>query len=182
MYSSFAFHPACSPESLSLIPLVAGLAVRDAIADLAGVEATLRWPNDLMLGPGKLGGIIVEAGDGPVVVGSGVNLAWASPMEGAIALDAATNVVVSGSDLARAWVDRFLDRMGRFPAVWGADEYRAACDTIGRSVAYAGGAGRAVGIADDGSLLVETATGVVPVRSGEVRLHDVTTLPTNRRD
>ncbi len=182
MYSSLAFHPACPTESLSLIPLVAGLAVREAIGDLAGVRVALRWPNDLMLDAGKVGGIIVEAGDGPVVVGVGVNIAWVSPMEGATALDAATDLSVPCGDLARGWVERFLDRMERFPDEWGSAEYRRACDTIGRAVAYAGGAGRAVGISDDGSLLVETPNGVVAVRSGEVRLHDVTSLPTNRRD
>jgi BirA family transcriptional regulator, biotin operon repressor / biotin---[acetyl-CoA-carboxylase] ligase len=182
MYSSLAFEPTWPIDSLSLIPLVAGLAVRSAIEDLAGVSVGLAWPNDLMLSGGKVGGILVESGEGLVVVGCGVNLEWQSPMEGAVALDAVTLAPVSGLDLAVAWADRFLARLDHEPVDWGIDEYRAACSTAGRAVTYAGGPGFAVGISDDGSLLVETATGTIAVHSGEVRLHDAATLPLNWRD
>jgi len=183
MYSSFVFEPGGSVGDQGLIPLVAGLAVRSAIDDLTGIDVELRWPNDLMLGDAKVGGIISESSGGVVVVGCGVNLEWTTPMEGAVALGAAAAGGVSGLDLARAWIDRFLSRIDRGSDARGLDEYRALCGTIGRHVSYAGGSGLAVGIADDGSLLIETPTGTVGVRSGEVRLHDAATLPPNyRRD
>jgi len=182
MYSSFAFRSEWPIEALSLIPLVAGLAVRSALEELAGVSVGLRWPNDLMLGGGKLGGLLVESSGGRVVIGCGVNLEWASPLEGAVALDASSAAVVDRVDLAAAWADRFLTRVDRLPDEWGVDEYRAACVTIGRPVAYAGGSGEAVGIADDGSLLVDSGSGIVSIHSGEVRLHDTATLPGDRRD
>jgi BirA family biotin operon repressor/biotin-[acetyl-CoA-carboxylase] ligase len=181
MYSSFAFEPGAPVGDRNLIPLVAGLAVRSAIEDLIGIDVELRWPNDLMLGNAKVGGIIVESSGGTVVVGCGVNFEWTTPMEGAAALGTATDDV-SSLDLANAWVDRFLSRIDRGPDAWGLDEYRAVCGTIGRHVSYAGGSGLAVGIADDGSLLVEAPAGIVAVRSGEVRLHGSATLRPNRRD
>ena len=46
---------------LPLLPLVAGLAAADAIRDASGLAVDLRWPNDLLLGPRKTGGILVEA-------------------------------------------------------------------------------------------------------------------------
>lgn len=64
---------------VSLLPLTAGLAVADAVAE-AGVLAELKWPNDVLVGGLKVAGVLAEASSsGPqlewVVVGIGVNLA-----------------------------------------------------------------------------------------------------------
>jgi len=64
---------------LTLLPLAAGLAASAAIRGLAGLIADLRWPNDLLLGPRKAGGILVESHTeaGAVayaVVGIGINV------------------------------------------------------------------------------------------------------------
>ena len=56
------------------LALVAGVAVEEVVATfLAG--ARLKWPNDLLLGPAKLAGILLERADDAVVVGVGINLA-----------------------------------------------------------------------------------------------------------
>jgi BirA family biotin operon repressor/biotin-[acetyl-CoA-carboxylase] ligase len=47
---------------ISLLPLVAGLAVADAVFDSVGLRVKLRWPNDLIWGKKKLGGILCESG------------------------------------------------------------------------------------------------------------------------
>ncbi|MFO6447403.1 biotin--[acetyl-CoA-carboxylase] ligase [Erythrobacter sp. NE805] len=64
------------PASLSF---VAALAVRDAAAGVIGEGAALalKWPNDVLLGGGKLSGILLEMVRGHIVVGIGVNLARA---------------------------------------------------------------------------------------------------------
>lgn len=165
----------------SRIPLVAGLAVREAIAQLCGITVGLRWPNDLMSEAGKVGGLLVESGEGIVLAGCGVNLLWTDPMEGAAALFESGSDAVAPRDLAIAWADRFLERMSRSSGAWGIDEYRQACVTVGRVVSYTSGSGTATGISDDGALLVETADGLVAIRSGEVRLHDPATIPDDRR-
>ena len=55
-----------------LLPLRAGLAV----ADLAGGAAVVKWPNDVLLGGGKLAGVLVEARPSQwAVLGIGVNVA-----------------------------------------------------------------------------------------------------------
>lgn len=66
-----------------VLPLVAGVAAREALAAL-GVEARLKWPNDVLVGELKLAGILAEASAGPhgaewAVVGMGVNV---DPEEG----------------------------------------------------------------------------------------------------
>ena len=44
------------PEHLTLVPLIAGVVVSEAIAVAAGVVASLKWPNDILVAEGKTGG------------------------------------------------------------------------------------------------------------------------------
>jgi len=67
---------------LHTLALVAGLALHAAAAIPPAHQPFLKWPNDLMVGPAKLAGILLErAGEG-VVIGIGVNLAVAPQVEG----------------------------------------------------------------------------------------------------
>jgi BirA family biotin operon repressor/biotin-[acetyl-CoA-carboxylase] ligase len=55
-----------------------GLAAIGAVADVAGVTAELKWPNDVLVAGKKLAGILAQrAASGPVVVGIGLNVGWA---------------------------------------------------------------------------------------------------------
>jgi BirA family biotin operon repressor/biotin-[acetyl-CoA-carboxylase] ligase len=63
---------------ISLLPLAAGLAARDAVAAACGLAPALRWPNDLVWEGRKLGGILCESaflGNHPdyVILGTGLN-------------------------------------------------------------------------------------------------------------
>jgi BirA family biotin operon repressor/biotin-[acetyl-CoA-carboxylase] ligase len=65
--------------NLPLVPLAAGLAAADAIESVTGIVVDLRWPNDLLIGKRKAGGILVESkteGDRVAfaVVGIGINV------------------------------------------------------------------------------------------------------------
>jgi BirA family biotin operon repressor/biotin-[acetyl-CoA-carboxylase] ligase len=80
LYVSVILRPRAA--SMALLPLAAGLAVRDAVAAACGLEARLRWPNDLVAGGRKLGGILCEAaflGSLPeyAILGTGLNLSHA---------------------------------------------------------------------------------------------------------
>jgi BirA family transcriptional regulator, biotin operon repressor / biotin---[acetyl-CoA-carboxylase] ligase len=61
LYVSVLLRPELSPAFLLLVPLAAGLAAADAIRAVTGLDIDLRWPNDLLIGPRKTGGILVEA-------------------------------------------------------------------------------------------------------------------------
>ena len=70
--------PTLSPPQAGLIPLAAGVALRDALAEV-GVETALKWPNDLLVADRKIAGILAEAAWGSegmegVALGIGVNL------------------------------------------------------------------------------------------------------------
>jgi len=60
IYMSVLLRPAISPQQAPLLTLVAGLAVRDAIEEQTGLVPDLRWPNDLLFGRKKFGGILTE--------------------------------------------------------------------------------------------------------------------------
>ncbi len=60
IYASIIFRP---PHSkISLLPLVAGLAVAEAVSKSTGIKVKLKWPNDLVWRTKKLGGILCESG------------------------------------------------------------------------------------------------------------------------
>ena len=81
LWMSVVAEPGPPAGAATLVPLSAALALADAISRLAGIEADLKWPNDLLVGGRKAAGILVDASAGAsggmdsVIVGIGVNLA-----------------------------------------------------------------------------------------------------------
>src|SRR5262245_63047819 len=59
---------------LGWVPLLAGVAAASAVRAATGVEAVLKWPNDVLAPGGKLGGILAERSGSVVVVGIGINV------------------------------------------------------------------------------------------------------------
>ena len=79
LYVSVLLRPQIPAVRLPLLPLAAGLAAADAIRAVTGLAVDLRWPNDLLLGPRKAGGILAEsktegAAVSFAVVGIGINV------------------------------------------------------------------------------------------------------------
>ncbi|HYA97697.1 MAG TPA: biotin--[acetyl-CoA-carboxylase] ligase, partial [Methylomirabilota bacterium] len=79
IYLSILLRPAISPARAPLLPLVAGLSTRAAIAAQTGSAPDLKWPNDLLMRGGKVGGILTEMYAEPgavhfVIVGVGLNV------------------------------------------------------------------------------------------------------------
>ena len=77
-YFSFGFRFDCGLQRLGALSLVAGVVVAEVVAD-EGIPVMLKWPNDLLVGGAKLGGLLVEirgASEGPceVVAGIGINV------------------------------------------------------------------------------------------------------------
>ncbi len=87
LYASLILRLDGPAQAIGGLPLVAGLAARDAIAAVAGDAAVvqrlrLKWPNDIMIDGAKLGGVLIEsvvldATWRAVVIGTGLNLASA---------------------------------------------------------------------------------------------------------
>lgn len=79
IYCSVLLRPKLAPADVLMLSLAAGLAVRAAVAEITGLTADLRWPNDLLLGERKFCGILIELNAEPtrvrhLVVGIGMNV------------------------------------------------------------------------------------------------------------
>ena len=176
------------PRRLPLVALVAGLAVRDAVARaLPHGEVRIKWPNDVMIGARKVAGVLVEAiSTGSrveaVVIGVGVNVhARTFPDEIAeratsiaLAMPPGANPPERSAILGDALAA--LDGDLHVVLARGLGVVRArieAADALRdrRVRCYAGEEGIASGIDDEGRLLVRRDDGVLARwASGEVRL------------
>jgi BirA family transcriptional regulator, biotin operon repressor / biotin---[acetyl-CoA-carboxylase] ligase len=70
---SVLLRPDIEPSRLPELSLVAGGAVAEAIADVTGIDPTIKFPNDVLVGGKKVAGILAESSEGRVVLGIGVN-------------------------------------------------------------------------------------------------------------
>lgn len=155
------------------------LAAADACARLSGLEVTLKWPNDLLVGDRKLAGLLAEteAGSATVVVGIGCNVGWPpearSPALGdrVAALSDGPFGPLAPSTLLDALLEALTAWLLR-PAGEVLTAYRARCATLGREVTVqlAAGtlAGRATGITATGGLELAAVNGVQVVHVGDV--------------
>jgi BirA family transcriptional regulator, biotin operon repressor / biotin---[acetyl-CoA-carboxylase] ligase len=174
------------------LPLATGLAVVDAVAAVADVEAGLKWPNDVIADGGKLAGILAEvaAAKPMIVVGIGLNVTLRRdevPDGGATSL---LELGVAAPDRTEL-VDRLLRELGTRVANWRAargadtrliDDYRAHSLTIGSEVrALLPGdreiVGTACSVDEYGRLRIATTDQTVAVSAGDV----VHLRPTSRR-
>lgn len=169
----------------SLLPLLVGVSVASAVSSSAGVEVRLKWPNDLLIGERKLGGILAERVEAPsgaaVVVGVGLNIGL---QETELPVPTATSLVLAdASSVDRtAILSAILRRLADEYALWRAAAgdgvrllglYRELCVTLGRDVRVelAGAQmieGRAVDVEPDGSLIVESLHIRRSVSAGDV--------------
>jgi BirA family biotin operon repressor/biotin-[acetyl-CoA-carboxylase] ligase len=169
------------------LPLLAGVALTRAVGRLGEVDAWLKWPNDLLLGPRrrKAAGLLAEVADGGVVVGIGLNVTTTAeelPREDATSLLLESAACTDRGPLLRA----VLRELGHDYVAWrdaGGDPdasglrrvYAESCDTVGRQVKVllpgeAVLAGEAVDIDADGRLIVRPDGGApaVSVAAGDV--------------
>jgi BirA family biotin operon repressor/biotin-[acetyl-CoA-carboxylase] ligase len=160
---SVLLRPALAIEELHLCTAAMALAARTACGQMTAVEATLKWPNDLLVGEKKLAGILAESVPNPpgpadggrsgrraVVVGLGLNVGWPAPEgePGAVAppddLGPATSLWresgrrVEPHDLLTVLLADLDHRLDELASAEGrrrlVSEYRSRCSTLGRDV------------------------------------------------
>ena len=171
-----------SASGLDLMSLRAGLAVSQALLAIAPhASIRLKWPNDLMLGERKVGGILCEArwqGDvvGWVVVGLGLNVTNAVPdgLEGVADTLGAALPGYSAVELAEplAEVIGHIDARSSTLSAEELERFHALDWLYGREVTRPA-VGRGDGIESDGALRLRRADGSwVAFRAGPVELAD----------
>jgi BirA family biotin operon repressor/biotin-[acetyl-CoA-carboxylase] ligase len=175
-----------SVTRLGWLPLIAGVAVVSALRrfpEVEGIErgrmadATLKWPNDVLIGERKLAGILAQRVEAGVIIGIGLNVSL-RPDE--LPVPTATSLAIEGAPadrdpLLRAILRELATRHEEF----GSDEallraaYRALCGTLGRRVRVElpGGemlTGEATDIEDAGRLVVRATDGEHLLSAGDV--------------
>ncbi len=127
----------------SLTTLLTATAVVEAVRAVTDVEATLKWPNDVLAPAGRtLAGLLAEAADGALVVGVGLNVAT---RRDELPVETATSLVLEGARspdrvvLLKETLRALERRYRAWVAADGAPSvvlapYRAICETIGTHV------------------------------------------------
>lgn len=157
-----------------LLSLAAGVAVAETAEAVGCAGVAIKWPNDVWVGGAKVAGILVEGRpqEAWAVLGIGLNVAIA-PAQFPPELRGRAASLGLGADQVEAVTTTLLRRLSRWTAA--APEavlaaVRARDALRGRTISWAGGAGTATGIDDDGKLLVATASGQRTLDAGEVHL------------
>jgi BirA family biotin operon repressor/biotin-[acetyl-CoA-carboxylase] ligase len=189
LYVSALLRTSIPAVRLPLLPLAAGLAAADAMRAVSGLDVDLRWPNDLLIGPRKAGGILIEAHtEGAAVAfavaGIGINVHQRSFAQG-LSTPATSLDLESGRRISRQLLLISLlkslqrEARGLLDAVAGQTIPRrveqASTWVRGRRVRVHGPqacTGITAGLDEHGFLLVRTAGGLVTVQTGGIRAAD----------
>jgi BirA family biotin operon repressor/biotin-[acetyl-CoA-carboxylase] ligase len=168
-------------ERTSIVSLLAGIALVEAVDEVTGIGADLKWPNDLLVTGLKLAGILLEGRDGFQVVGVGVNVNVPVPQLAPEVRGTATSLVELRQEttmlepLLMAFLARFAQLEEAFVAapLLPVDRYLRYFPYVGTRVKVTVGPREIVapiaGIASDGALLLHDAAGaVVRITTGEV--------------
>ncbi|HEX7655044.1 MAG TPA: biotin--[acetyl-CoA-carboxylase] ligase [Verrucomicrobiae bacterium] len=177
LWFSVLLRPVLHPQETTQLTVISATALRRAIIKVCQLQPDIKWPNDLLLNGRKVAGILTEMSAEMdrvrhVILGIGLDVnqdAAGFPPELrtiATSLKQEAGTPFCRADLATAII-RELDAdyaricAGRFAEV--ADEWEAACVTIGKNVTVHLGdrqfRGRAESLDDDGALLVRTEHG-----------------------
>lgn len=170
------------PEAIGWIPLVAGLAMADAVTvQLSDHEVAVKWPNDVLVDGRKICGILAESTGSAVVLGAGINTAMSPdqlPVPGATSF-AVLSAMCDEDRLVSDYLRR-LEGLLSALAAWGdADRggvhaaVSARCATLGREVdvVLPDGAdlhGTATRLEPDGRLCVDSGGEETLVSAGDV--------------
>jgi BirA family transcriptional regulator, biotin operon repressor / biotin---[acetyl-CoA-carboxylase] ligase len=190
---SLSWNFAQVPRDVGSLSLAMGVCVLRALRSLGVPQLHLKWPNDVLLGDAKLGGILIElraeaAGPACAVIGIGLNVALGAALMAQISATGLAAADLSGIGLSRparnaiaaqiieACVGGLLDfeRDGLRAFM---DEWRRADALRGRAVTVLNGEERTRGLARGidvtGALLVEAPQGLRKFVSGEVSVRPV---------
>lgn len=195
LYVSILLRPQIPIARLPLLPLAAGLAAANAIRSATLLTVDLRWPNDLLIGPRKVGGILIEATaqskgllhavlPHAVVVGIGINVHQRTFPPGlatpATSLDIESERRISRQTLLVALLKSLQQETLALDNPDAAKEIIARVEKAstwihGRNVEVHGPqacTGITTGLDENGFLRVTTAEGQVTVQTGGLRAKD----------
>lgn len=162
------------------LTLLAALAVFEGLKSLSEAPLQIKWPNDIISHNKKLCGILCERVSEYTVIGIGVNIND-EKFGGEIENKATSLYLLSGEkyevkkvfDVLCASFENVFEKHDFKFTQKAKEDYEGLCANFGKNVVSANFCGEAVGIADDGALLIKTEDGLKAVSSGEVAVHNI---------
>ncbi|MCX5711626.1 MAG: biotin--[acetyl-CoA-carboxylase] ligase [Candidatus Omnitrophica bacterium] len=183
IYASLVLRTQLAPNSTPLLTLVSAVGICEAIKEATGLDARIKWPNDILINNKKLGGILTELNAETdqthfVVVGFGLNINndRKTLFPGSTSLKEQLKDEVNRAALLRkillAIEENYLYLEKHGPTLL-LDKWRSANITLGRRVKVHSHhrtlEGEAIDIDSDGALLLRNDSGLVQkVLSGDV--------------
>jgi BirA family biotin operon repressor/biotin-[acetyl-CoA-carboxylase] ligase len=173
----------------ALLTLAAGVAIAEGVRAATGFRPDIKWPNDLVIGRRKLGGILAEAvsvpesaaGIASVVLGYGINVgtmayppdladrATSLELELGRPVDRASLCVATLAALARRYEDLLAGRFDAILDAWSACAPMSRGARVAWETASGGVSGLTEGIDDSGALLVRVGDRIERLFAGEVQ-------------
>lgn len=186
IWSSLLLKPDLPPQNASMLTLIAGLSVAEAIRELTDLEAYIKWPNDVVVGGRKVCGILTEMSAEMdyihyVVVGIGINVNQQSFEENlanigtSLALEKGMTIdrlklLVKMLELFEGYYEQFLETKSLSFMM---EAYNTMCINVDMSLKIESYGdiiyGKGLYVNDDGTLKVECKDGsIINVNAGEV--------------
>ena len=185
---SLVLRPLLLPSQAQRATMLCSLAVVEAVGEVTGLLARLKWPNDILLNSKKLGGILTELGATKkrldyVIVGIGLNVnvsvdSLPELMAPATSLLDELGTPASRLDLLVAILEAIDEEYTRLREGWSPHtDWKEHLVTLGERVRVTTSDGVVEGVAEDvdrdGALLVRAATGeLVSFLAGDVTLSE----------
>jgi len=179
VYLSLILRPDIKPSEALRFPLIAGVAVAEAIERLTGLNPKLKWPNDIIVAGRKAGGILLEMSAemdriNYIVIGMGINVnSERAHFPEEIAGLATSLREECGKEVSRVrLVQEMLAQLESLYQDFQAsgfepirERWKAISNTIGARVSISSGGeqveGEAIDIDGDGALILRKAKGVI---------------------
>jgi BirA family biotin operon repressor/biotin-[acetyl-CoA-carboxylase] ligase len=173
--ASFLFRPALRADNGHYVAMAVALATLDAIRAVTGLEGVIKWPNDILLGQGKVGGLLTQSGligaeIDHLIVGLGLNVNFDPAQVAELPETASSLMLALGQPVDRHALVRALLRAvdSRYIGLRGGDspvpEWSEKLSTLGQRVRVVQPTGAAVGTAESvdvhGNLIVRRDDGI----------------------
>ena len=190
LYFSFLLRTDLPPGNIASITLAAGYAVCLAVREYTGLDARIKWPNDIIIENRKLCGILTEMSAQSdrldyIITGIGININNTEFPDDikhkASSILLETNKITDKSDFFRTvltYIDRVLSSFLISISIDDMENFKGLCATLGREVSVKRGDTVLTGIAKDitpfGELVIETENAQsIKLSSGEVTVQGI---------
>ncbi|NWK54833.1 biotin--[acetyl-CoA-carboxylase] ligase [Verrucomicrobiaceae bacterium N1E253] len=160
---SLILRPDYSRRYWSRLALAAGLGMVDSLRSAWGIEASIKWPNDVYIQGRKCAGILVESQDGFAVVGIGLNVSSSPEGGDSTSLHEQVGVEVSREEVLVSVLDAVLQESKGCADQFASQvvRMRSYCWLTGKDVSFVSNGekihGHVTGIGNEGDLMVRVA-------------------------